>query len=407
MILILSVVLAIGLGLGAAWVLGSPRQQSDRAAEACWRALADAMDYDYDPGGILQGPQINGEVESCSVLMDTFFQSREGRKTLFTRLVLSGEQVPDSLDAFQKSKSGDPPAKRLLALVTRRYVRELVKHIGATVANGKVKWLREGAVWHPQQTAKTLNRIIDITGFLSIDLHDEAARLLACYSDESLPESTKKEIQNILFSEFRGTDACESVATQIIDDQDPEMQVAAARALGERGLAALSSIARTTGIKREARESAIIGLVTFPDTSAALPFIENILREKSTEHVRFGLKVMRKQRYTPALKTLCEIASDPSTSNEILSLVIDGLADLGNASIESTLLGLLDHQFVTIRRQACMALGKIGTGVAIDHLNRLISKRTENRKVRALATTASKKICERHGIEKSVSAEAV
>jgi hypothetical protein len=148
MFLILSVVLAVGLGLGAAWVLGSPRQQSDRAAEACWRALAEAMDYDYDPGGILQGPQITGEVSSVSILVDTFFQSREGRKTLFTRVVLSGEQLPDSLDSFQKSKAGDPPAKRLLALVMRRYARELVKHIGATVANSKVKWLREGVVWY-------------------------------------------------------------------------------------------------------------------------------------------------------------------------------------------------------------------------------------------------------------------
>lgn len=407
MVLILSVVLAIGLGLGAAWVLGSPRQQSDRAAEACWRALAEAMDYDYDPGGILQGPQINGEGEAFSVVLDTFFQSREGRKTLFTRVILAGEQIPDSLDSFQKSKSGDPPAKRLLALVTRRYVRELIKHIGATVANGKVKWLREGAVWHPQQTAKTLHRIIEITEYLAIDLHDEAERLLACYGDESLPESTKKEIQNILFSEFRGTEACESVASQIVSGQDPEMQVAAARALGESGLTVLSSIARTSGIKREARESAIIGLVTFSDVSAARPFVESILRDKSVEHVRFGLKVMRKQRYTPAVNVLCEIASDPSTSNEILSLVIDGLADLGNASIESTLLGLLDHQFVTIRRQACMALGKIGTGMALDHLARLVSKRTENRKVRELATAAIKNISTRHGIEKNVSAEAV
>ena len=123
MVLILSVVLAIGLGLGAAWVLGSPRQQSDRAAEACWRALAEAMDYDYDPGGNLQGPQISGELSSVSVVVDTFFQSREGRKSLFTRVVLAGDQLPESLDSFQKSKAGDPPAKRILALVTRLYAR--------------------------------------------------------------------------------------------------------------------------------------------------------------------------------------------------------------------------------------------------------------------------------------------
>ena len=105
MILILSVVLAVGLGLGAAWVLGSPRQQSDRAAEACWRSLAESMDYDYDPGGILQGPQITGEAGEMSVVIDTFFQSREGRKALFTRVVISSDMIPESLDSFQKSKT--------------------------------------------------------------------------------------------------------------------------------------------------------------------------------------------------------------------------------------------------------------------------------------------------------------
>ena len=71
------------------------------------------MDYDYDPGGILQGPQITGESGELSVVIDTFFQSREGRKALFTRVVISGEMLPESLDSFQKSKSGDPPGQKV------------------------------------------------------------------------------------------------------------------------------------------------------------------------------------------------------------------------------------------------------------------------------------------------------
>ncbi|MGB0648322.1 MAG: HEAT repeat domain-containing protein, partial [Bradymonadia bacterium] len=407
MILILSVVLAVGLGLGAAWVLGSPRQQSDRAAEACWRSLAESMDYDYDPGGILQGPQITGEAGEMSVVIDTFFQSREGRKALFTRVVISSDMIPESLDSFQKSKSGDPPVKKLLALVTRRYARELVKHIGATVANSKVKWLREGAVWHPQQTAKTLRRILEITDFFAVDPQDEAARMMTCYGDESLPETTRREIQNLLLNEFRGTDACETVAQEIVGGKDPEMQVAAARALGERGLSSLASIARTTSIKKEIREAAIVGLVTFADARVAQPYIENLIRDKSVEHVRLTLKVLRKHRHAHALNVLCELAVDPSTSNDILGQVIDGLADLGNASIESTLLSLLGHQFVTIRRQVCRALAKVGTGNALEHLEGVAANRTENRKVRELAVSSSDAIRRRHGIEKSASAEAV
>ena len=291
--------------------------------------------------------------------------------------------------------------------MTRRYARELIKHIGATVANSKVKWLREGSVWHPQQTAKTLRRILEIAEFFAVDPQDEAARMMACYGDESLPDTTRREIQNLLLNEFRGTDACETVAQEIVGGQDPEMQVTAARALGERGLSSLASIARTTSIKKEIRESAVVGLVAFPDTRVAQPYIENLIRDKSIEHVSLTMKVVRKHRYAHILNVLCELAVEPSTPNDILGQLIDGLADLGNASIESTLVSLLGHQFVTIRRQVCRALAKVGTGTALEHLETVAANRTENRKVRELAASSAEAIRRRHGIEKSASAEAV
>ena len=407
MILVLSIVVAMALGIGAVWVLGSPKQQPDRAAEACWRGFAELMDYDYDPGGMLQGPQILGDAGDLNVTCDTFYQSREGRKSLFTRIVISGDAVPESLDSFQKAKSGDPPAKRLLAQVTRRYARELIKHIGATVANGKVKWVRDGAVWNPQQMAKTVRRILEVTRFLAADPHDEAGRLLLCYNDEAMPESTKKDIQSLLFDEFRGSDACEAVASEIVDGRDPEMQVGAAKALGERGLSTLANIARNTSVKTEVRRDAVVGLCTYSDSGAVLPLLGNVLRDKSIETVRITIGVMKKHRFVQGLRLLADIASDPGTSNEALVCIIDLLSDIGNSSVEPTLLGLLDHQFVTIRRRTCRALSEIGSGSALPHLDRIAQKRTENRKVKELAIEAQKRIRDRHGIDTKASAEAV
>ena len=45
MVVILSVLAAFGLAIGAAWVLGSPKQQPDRAAEAAWSQLAETLDW--------------------------------------------------------------------------------------------------------------------------------------------------------------------------------------------------------------------------------------------------------------------------------------------------------------------------------------------------------------------------
>ena len=97
------------------------------------------------------------------------------------------------------------------------------------------------------------------------DPHDEAGRLLLCYNDEAMPDSTRKDIQSLLFDEFRGTDACEVVASEIVDGREPDQQVKAAKALGERGLPTLANIARNSSVKTEIRREAVLGLCTYPD----------------------------------------------------------------------------------------------------------------------------------------------
>ena len=101
MLLTFSIIIAIVLGLGAAGFIEST-SATDRAAEACWRALSENLDYDYDPGGLLQGPALSGSVEGLSISADTFFQAREGRKQLFTRFVITGEGLPESLEGIGK-----------------------------------------------------------------------------------------------------------------------------------------------------------------------------------------------------------------------------------------------------------------------------------------------------------------
>ena len=114
MVVILSVLAAFGLAIGAAWVLGSPKQQPDRAAEAAWSQLAETLDLDYDPGGLLRGPLISGTLSEMQVQLDTLHQLRDGRKVLFTRFILRNEDLPEGLDKG-KAKPSDDEVKRLLA----------------------------------------------------------------------------------------------------------------------------------------------------------------------------------------------------------------------------------------------------------------------------------------------------
>ena len=211
MVIILSVVAALGLALGAAWVMGSPRQQPDRAAEACWSMLAEMLNLDYDPGGLLKGPYMSGKINGMTVTLDTFHQMRDGRKSLMTRFILQNESLPEGLDRKSKAKPSDDAVKRIIAQTVRRYVSELIKKIGATVAAGKVRWVRDSSVWHPDATAQTIKRIVSICEFLCVDDSDQAAKLLIGYQDESMPEPQRKQMKTLLFERFPGTPAVDLI----------------------------------------------------------------------------------------------------------------------------------------------------------------------------------------------------
>ena len=79
MVIVLAILASLGIALRSV-VLRSPRQQPDRAAEACWRAFADRLDLNYDPGGLLKGPVISGTVATMSLQMDTLYQFATGAK---------------------------------------------------------------------------------------------------------------------------------------------------------------------------------------------------------------------------------------------------------------------------------------------------------------------------------------
>ena len=248
MVIALTVIAALGLALGAAWVIGSPRQQPDRAAEACWSYLAEQLDLSYDPGGLLKGPLITGQIDGMEVKLDTLHQLRDGRKLLVTRFILTNESLPEGLDRKSKAKPSDEPIKRILAQVTRRHVTELIKRIGATVAGKKVRWVRESAVWSPESTAETIRRICQICDFLCIDESDVATRLLHGYQDKALPDTHRDEMKRLLFESFPGSQECEAIAGDMLEDPDPTARLSAARALGSRGLDTLAKIARSSDI---------------------------------------------------------------------------------------------------------------------------------------------------------------
>jgi hypothetical protein len=408
MVIVLSILAALGIAVGAAWVLGSPRQQPNRAAEACWSTFAEHLDLNYDPGGLLKGPMISGVIKGMNVSMDTIYQVRDGRKAVVTRFVLHNESLPEGLDKTSKAKPTDDPIKRALAQVTRRHITELIKKLGATVAGKKVRWLRENAVWAPESTADVVRRIAQICEFLCLEETDISGRLLAGYRDESLPDGHREELKRLLFDSFPGSPESEAVAGDMLDDPDPNARLAAARALGPRGLDAMAKIARSAENPKEVRETALGEILGKQESSVALPLLASVIRSPNPEVSRTALAMIRRHKYLPAMRVLLEVTKTPDTPSDKICNIIDIIGEIGDSSAQPTLLSLLQHEFLMVRRRAASALGRVGTQNALAPLQQCASASGSNRRFKDLCQRAIERIRKRHRIPSDApTAEAV
>ena len=397
MVIILSVVAALGLALGAAWVLGSPRQQPDRAAEACWSMLAEMLNLDYDPGGLLKGPYMTGKINGMTVTLDTFHQMRDGRKSLMTRFILQNEALPEGLDRKSKAKPSDDVVKRIIAQTVRRYVSELIKKIGATVAAGKVRWVRDSSVWHPDATAQTIKRIVAICEFLCVDDSDQAAKLLLGYQDENMPDAQRNQMKTLLFERFPGTPECETVASEMLDTSNPEDRLSAAKALGERGTDTLVKMAMNADLPSSVREKALSALINKNEPAKTQPLLRAVLNSANADVVRTALGLIRRNKYRPAARLLIEIANDARTATDRVCNIIDIIGEISDSSAQSALLSFLNHDFLMVRRRAASALGRIGNPSAVPFLQNCANEEASNRRFRELCLRAVQRIQKRHG----------
>ena len=408
MVIVLAILASLGIALGAAWVLGSPRQQPDRAAEACWRAFADRLDLNYDPGGLLKGPVISGTVATMSLQMDTLYQVRDGRKTVVTRVTMYNEALPEGLDKTSKAKPSDDPVKRMLASLTRRYISELIKKIGATVAGKKVRWIRENAVWPPEATADIIKRIGTVCEYLCLEDDDQAGRLLQAYRDETLNDGTRDEIKRLLFEKFSDSPECEAVAGDMLDDPDPRSRLSAARALGPRGFDTLSRIAKAPDVPKDVREAALADLITKTDSSTGLKLLADAIGSPSAEVSRSTLGMIRRHRFTPAIPVLLAVTRDSTVPSDKICNIVDVVGDIGDSTAQAALIGLLQNDFVMVRRRAAAALGKIGTQSSIAALQKGATSTGGNRRFKELCKRAIEQINKRHNLHADVpQAEAV
>lgn len=400
-LIIVSVVIGLALIVGSVvWVMSGPKEQPDRHAEACWSQLATMLGLEYDPGGMLKGPKMTGALGGYPVVVDTFHRTAGGRKVMMTRFVLEGgENLPEGMDKQAKAKPDDDPIKRIVAQATRRHISDLIKKIGATIGGGRIKWSREGGVWKPEGMATIIKGIVHKAEFLCLDENDMAGKLLHGSRDQTLPEPQREEMKALLMQNYAGTFEADAAARELLDDPDPRKRLEAARTLGPKGIPALAKLGRDPEVVKELREQAIGEIIRQHQPDEADPHIRKMLRSRHADVSRTALSLIHRMKYTPAMKSLTDLATDPNVSSEMTGAVVQVIGDIGDSTAQPVLLGLLHHEYLVVRRRAAQALGELGTPAAIPQLEAVMQEANINKRFKDLCGASIQAIRQRAGLK--------
>lgn len=400
-LIIVSVVIGLALVVGSVvWVMSGPKEQPDRQAEACWNALANGLGLEYDPGGMLKGPKMTGALGGYPVVVDTFHRTVSGRKVMMTRFVLDGgENLPEGMDKQAKAKPDDDPVKRIVAQATRRHISDLIKKIGATISNGKIKWSREGGVWKPEGMATIIKGIVHKAEFLCLDENDMAGKLLHGSRDQTLPDQQREEMKALLMQHYAGSFEADAAARELLDDPDPRKRLEAAKTLGPKGIPALAKIGRDPEVNKDLREQAIGEIIRHHQPDEADPHIRAMLHSRHQDVSRTALSLIHRMKYTPAMRVLMDLVVDPKVSSELTGAAVQVIGEIGDSTAQPTLLGLLHHEYLVVRRRAAQALGALGTPAAIPQLEAVMQEANINKRFKDLCAASVRAIRERAGIK--------
>ncbi len=382
-----------------AWV-AVPRRETDEEMDALWGRCADALGLRYDPGGPTNGPTMSGRMGQMRVLVDTFGRVTAGRRETFTRVVVDSEgRIPDNASTHPTAERPRDPLEAMLARHGQRRVLDLVKHLGATLAQGKLRWARPGLIWEAADFVQTVRDAVRTAEHLCVDEADIPARLLVCVRDQRIDAAQRREMLLVLLDRYPGTNEANAAARDALRHPEPVVRLTAARALGQTGVSTLGVLGSDPAVPPEVRAQALNDLMTAWPSDVAQPQLRRVLRSPEPEIVRTAVHLIRQLHHTPAVRVLLELGADPQTPPDLLSLVVEVVGEVGDAAAEPVLLGLLRHGEVIVRRGAAIALGQIGTPEAIVSLRELMDDGLlPDARLRALCRTAIREIQGRFGI---------
>ncbi len=392
-------ILIIFLVLVTGWI-AIPRRVLDSEVDDLWGRVAQALGLEYDGGGPTSGPTMHGKMGKMKVLVDTFGRLQHGQRMAFTRIIIDSDgRIREQLTLSTPDAQPKDPIEALLAQHSKARITDLVKHLGATVHAGRVRWATEGLLWGAADFVQTVRDVVRTTEHLCLDEADIPGRLLLCIRDHQIPEKQRREMLLVLLDRYPGTSEANTAARDAVAQPDGYIRLVAARALGQQGITTLGMLARDPEVTQEIRTEALKDLMTSWPSELGNPQVRRVLRSEEPPVVRTGIHMVRHLNHTPAVRIMLELAADPQTPPDMLSLLVEVIGEMGDEASEPVLLGLLNHDNVVVRRGSAIALGQLGTPNALESLREQSEDALmPDSRLLSLCRAARQDIRKRHGL---------
>ena len=395
-----------------------------RAQVARWRsalaAVAAELELGFDPGTLFKKAKAHGTVEGFPIVVDSYTVSTGKSSQTYTRITISGAgKIPGELllekeglgSSIKKAfigediQLGDPAFDTTVVLRGDRHDARVrfdeharitsIKAVSAGVRlkKGEVSLVKGGLV---SDSAKLLQMTLQVIGLATaLDMSDEPpqARLLRMLKTDSEPELRRRSLQELL-NRFDGTAEASEAAEMAIEDEAPNVRLAAARTLRrfEPIAEVLRDRAQPGDFRRYAAE--IIG-TGFSGREDVVACLEAVLAQGPDPVVAEVLRATGRIAHEPRaelLEPLCQ-TGDSESRLEVARM----LGRLIGRFAEPSLIRMLDDEDKEVVLEVMRSLAKVGSRIAVQPLLRYTKGVFTDSSMKDAARQAIKAIQSRQG----------
>lgn len=391
LILLVSVLVMLGTTV---WLLTGRGPVQDKEVETCWRRVAEALGLEYSAGSRAAGPAMAGQIGEATVQVDSFRRVESGERQHFTRVV-----VGSGADLQGAGKRPRRTFNDILDLLNRsrhKRIVELASKHGVTVARGRLRAARPGLVFDPGEIARLIRLMVINVDRLGVDTTNIPSRLAINIRDKTLSKGDRRKMLLVLLEQYADSPEAQAIAKATLNNADPTLRLPAAIALRREGLPVLAGLAANPEVAQELRVKAVSTLLQGFPAKLSIPHVRTVLMHPDPRIARTAVQLIGHLNFRVMVPDLARrLGAKGAARGGLLGLIVETLAEIGDVSIEPTLIQLIKHPDASVCCPAADALARLGTQRAVEPLLRASTSLSAHTKLRPKARDAARMIKER------------